>query len=189
MILLHDSCSLGYDYRDFEIVLDFINSQVDQQFLIYTDERNIEVFRNSTDVNRVWFKGYLKSSFSKEELSKLEEENLIHATFSFSDLYKKVKNKARLSSGYLKPSHKSYLSSPNNLVENYRNILNKLASRYDGYTVIFSIVSGLKPLSDIGQTPDEQKLEGERQTYPFEEIASVLKFLQDKLIKLTYQIF
>ena len=185
MILLHDDCSLGYDYRDFEVVLDFISSQTNHQFLIYTDERNIKIFENSVDISRVQFEGYPKSSFSREQLCKLKEDKSISSdsVFSFFDLYEKVKNKARLPSGYLKPSHKPYLASSTTLVRSYRNILDKLVERYNNYTVLFSIVSGLKPFSDIGRTPNEQRLEGERQTYPFEEIATVLKFVQDYLIE------
>ncbi|XZN96730.1 MAG: hypothetical protein ACM65K_28545 [Microcoleus sp.] len=185
MILLHDGCSLGYDYRDFEVVLDFIESKPNHQFLIYTDERNIKIFENSVSSNCVQFEGYPKSSFSKEQLYKLAEEKSISydKIFSFSNLYEKVKNKDRLSSGYLKPSHKPYLVTTNDLVRSYREILDKLAERYSSYIVVFSVVSGLKPLSDIGRTPDEQKLEGERQTYPFEEIANVLKFLQAYFIE------
>ena len=65
MIILHDSCSLGYDFRDFEVVLDFIDSKMNEQFLIYTDERNIEIFKNSISGKQVQFKGYPKGFFFK----------------------------------------------------------------------------------------------------------------------------
>jgi hypothetical protein len=185
MILLHDSCSLGYDFRDFEVVLGFINSKMDEQFLIYTDERNIEIFQNSISRKQVQFKGYSKGSFSTQELSNLIESNKINPDeiFSFSDLYAKLPDKSKLPSGSLKPSLKPYLNPHENSVEFYRKFLDKLSKCYDNHLVLFSIVSGLKPLSDVGKTPEEQKLEGSRQTYPFEEIADILKFIQDSLVQ------
>lgn len=185
MILLHDGCSIGYDLRDFEVVLDFMRSNPDEQFLIYTDERNIQIFESSVSSKQVRFQGYPKCSFSKEKLHELVED---HATnpdrfLSFSDLYLKVPDTAKLSSGTLKPSLKPYLNPPRRLVKTYRIFLDELARNYSNYTVVFSIVSGLKPLSDVGITIDEQKLEGYRQTYPFEEIANTLKSIQDSLIQ------
>jgi len=185
MILLHDSCSLGYDLRDFEVVLDFMNFKRNEQFLIYTDERNIEIFQSSISSTKVQFEGYSKGSFSKKDLSNLIKSNAIsfNAIFSFSDLYAKLPDKAKLPSGFLKPSFKPYLNPPENLVGFYREFVDKLSKSYDNSIVIFSIVSGLKPLSDVGKTLEEQKLEGHRQTYPFEEIADTLKYIQDSLIR------
>ncbi len=185
MIILHDSCSLGYDFRDFEVVLDFINSRMNEQFLIYSDERNIEIFQNSISRKQVHFKGYSKGSFSKQELSSLIESNAVSsdAIFSFSDLYAKFSSKAKLPSGSLKPSLNPYLNPPENLVRFYRESLDGLSNFYNNHIVVFSVVSCLKPLSDVGRTPEEQKLEGSRQTYPFEEIADTLKFIQDSLIQ------
>jgi hypothetical protein len=185
MILLHDTCSLGYDLRDFEVALDFMNSEANEQFLIYTDERNIEIFQNSISTRQVQFKGYSKGSFSTKELSNLIRSNAIgsDAIFSFSDLCAKFPDKAKLISGSLKPSLKPYLNPPKNLVGLYKEFLNELSSCYDNRIVVFAIVSGLKPLSDVGRTPKEQKLEGGRQTYPFQEIADILKFIQDSFIQ------
>jgi hypothetical protein len=182
MILLYDSCSVGYDYRDFELVLDFIKSKPNNQFLIYTDERNVSIFANSAP-NYVCFEGYPKRLFSKERLQELVEEYCIDfdKIFCFSDLYSKVVDRDKLPSEFLKPNSNPYLSSSEQLVKNYKDFLDKLASHHN-YIVVFAIVSGFKPLSDVGRTLDEQKLEGYRQTYPFEEIAEVLKFVQDSLL-------
>jgi hypothetical protein len=158
---------------------------MNEQFLIYTDERNIEIFQNSISSKQVQFRGYSKGSFSKQELSNLIESNMVSsdAIFSFSDLYAKFPDKAKLPSGSLKPSLKPYLNPSESLIKFYRDSLDELSKCYGNYLVLFSIVSGLKPLSDVGKTPEEQKLEGSRQTYPFEEIADILKFIQDSLIQ------
>lgn len=185
MILLHDSCSLGYDFRDFEAVLDFIISNPNKRFLIYTDERNIEIFKNSVSSNLVQFEEYPKGSFSEQKLNKLINDNSINYDdfFSFPDLYVKIKNKEKLPSGYFKPNPEPYLNPPKNLIDIYLNILDEIAETYNDNLIVFCIVSGLKPLSDVGITLEEQKLEGSRQTYPFEEIANVLKSVQDFFIQ------
>lgn len=182
MIIIHDSCSLGYDFRDFELVLDFIKSKSNHQIFIYTDERNIPIFENSVPSN-IRFEGYPKRLFSKEQLHDLGKKHCINSDkiLCFSDLYPLVTDRDKLSSGFLKPNGKAYLKPPENLVKTYKNTLEKLANNYN-YSVIFAIVSGLKPLSDVGRTLDEQKLEGYKQTYPFEEIAEVLKFIQNSLV-------
>lgn len=182
MILLYDSCSVGYDYRDFELVLDFIKSKPNNLFLIYTDERNIPIFANSVPTY-ICFEGYPKRLFSQVKLHELVKKHWIDSDkiFCFSDLYSKGLGGAKLPSGFLKPNGKPYLNPPDQLVKTYRETLERLAGSYNN-TVVFSIVSGLKPLSDVGRNLDEQKLEGYRQTYPFEEIADVLKFVQDSLL-------
>jgi hypothetical protein len=158
---------------------------MNEQFLIYTDERNIEIFQKSISSKQVQFRGYSKGSFPKQELSTLIESNIVSsdAIFSFSDLYAKLPNKSKLQSGSFKPSLKPYLNPSESLIEFYRESLDELSKCYVNHLVLFSIVSGLKPLSDVGKTPEEQKLEGSRQTYPFEEIADILKFIQDSLIQ------
>ena len=183
MFVLHDSASLGYDIRDFEVARDFIKSNVGKHFLIYTDQRNIEIFSNSLKGRSVTFEGYSKGNFSQEKLQELSEKYQIPSShlIGFSDLYSEKPQDSKLESGTLKPNPDPYLLPPESLVTSYRSFLNDLASEYEGYKVVYAVVSGLKPISDIGETPSEQQLEGLRQTYPFEEIAKVLNEIEEPL--------
>ncbi len=185
MFVLHDSSSLGYDIRDFEVAKDFIDSNVGKHFLIYTDQRNIEIFSSSLKSRSVTFEGYSKGNFSKKRLEDIAEQYQLPSThlLSFSDLYSETPKELKIESGALKPNPDPYLEPPKRLVTSYRRFLDDLASDYEGYRVIYAIVSGLKPVSDIGETPSEQQLEGLRQTYPFEEIAEVLSNLEKLLEK------
>lgn len=183
MFILHDSSSLGYDIRDFEVVKNFIEAHKDHRFLIYTDQRAIEIFRNSLDIPSIKFEGYPNGNFSKEKLLYLASKyNLSESrTIGFSDLYSEIPNNSKLKSGSLLPNPVPYLETAESLVNSYRDFLDNFAVQYKSYKVIYAIVSGVKPLSDVGETPDEQRLEGQRQTYPFEEIAKVLKEIQETL--------
>ena len=185
MFILHDSSSLGYDIRDFEVAKDFIDSNVGKHFLIYTDRRNIEIFSRSLKSGSVIFEGYSKGKFSKKRLEDLVKQYQLPSAhlLRFSDLYSKKSERLKLDSGLLKPSLFPYLSPPKSLVTSYRSFLKDLASDYEGFKVIYAIVSGVKSISDIGETPSRQKLEGLRQTYPFEEIAKVLSKLEKPLEK------
>ena len=183
MFILHDSSSLGYDIRDFEVAKDFIDDHKDKKFLIYTDQRNIEIFRTSLDDPKVIFEGYSKSQFSHEKLQELAEQYHLPNSqiIGFPQLYNQISNEFKLKCGTLLPNPNPYLKPSKTLVSSYVSFLDELASKYQGYKVIYAIVSGIKPLSDVGETLDEQQLEGRRQTYPFEEIAKVLKGIQEEL--------
>lgn len=185
IFVLHDNASLGYDIRDFEVARDFIDSNVGNHFLIYTDWRNIELFSNSLKSRTVTFEGYSKGQFSQEKLQALSEKYQIPSShlISFSDLYSEKPKDFKLESGALKPSSDPYLIPPKSLVSSYRSFLEDLASEYKSYKVVYAIVSGIKPISDIGETPSEQQLEGLRQTYPFEEVAKVLSEIEESLAK------
>ncbi len=185
MFVLYDSSSLGYDIRDFEVVKYFIESKVGKQFIIYTDRRNIEIFSGSLDDVAVVFEGYSKGNFSQERLQSLAEKYQLPSShlISFSELYSKIPEDSKLKSGTLKPNPNPYLSPPKSLVILYRSFLDELASKYGRYKVVYAVVSGIKPISDVGESPDEQQLEGLRQTYPFEKIATVLSSIEDSLAK------
>lgn len=185
MFILYDSSSLGYDIRDFEVAKNFIESNVGKHFLIYTDWRNIDLFSNSLKSRAVIFEGYSKGNFSQETLRSLAEKYQIQDShiIGFPDLYSDIPEGLKLKSGTLKPDPDPYLDPPQSLVSSYRSFLDDLAAEYEGYRVVYAIVSGLKPVSDIGETPDEQQLEGLRQTYPFEEISRVISSTEDTFAK------
>jgi hypothetical protein len=68
----------------------------------------------------------------------------------------------------------------------YREWLESFIS--DSRRTLFIIVSGLKPESDEGGSDQEaRRREGERQTFPFEEIARCLKKVQDRFGNINIQ--
>ena len=100
------------------------------------------------------------------------------------ELHKKIaeKNASQiLPTGFTVPT--PYLKAPEALVERYVELLNKIKSRYGKKIFVPCLVSGLKPVSDSGKTEEEQRRKGWQQTLPFEDIAEILKEVQNELGK------
>lgn len=176
-MIIHDNGSVGYDFRDLQAVLLFLTSFTETA-IIYTDERNVELFKSSLPAS-TQFMAYSARQFPTEIIEGLEQNNLV-VSFQECVALSGVKT---MECGH-PVIDDTYMTAPQYLVQQYRELLQNLAvtlPQYPQHTVVFAVVAGLKPISDSGTTPTEKQLEGARQTFNFNEIAKVLKPLQDSL--------
>ncbi|MGC4086732.1 MAG: hypothetical protein QM756_02320 [Polyangiaceae bacterium] len=179
--LLHDSDSLGYDFRDFEAVVSLVQANSTDDFFIYTRATNIDLFAHTLSGPNVHYIGYAKHAFANDSLAGLCAALAIPSerVRPFASLYAELGSLAKLRTGELVPSGASYLKPPPALVENYLARLRAVASSFVPLRVVFAVVSGLKPKSDVGESQATRYEEGRRQTYPLEEIAQVARHVQD----------
>jgi len=178
--LLHDGESLGYDFRDFEAVLEFARDHADDTLFIYTRATNIELFTSALSAERATYIGYSKHDSLRLSPALLAQRLGVAegSSFAFGDLHALAARKPKLPSGQIVPSGDGYLDPPTPMVEHYQGRLNAIARATAAERVVFAVVSGLKPLSDVGENASQRLEEGRRQTYPLESVAGVAAHLQ-----------
>jgi hypothetical protein len=181
--LLYDGDSLGYDFRDFEAVLEFCRARANDPLFIYTRSSNIDLFSNTLFHPRVTYLGYSRGDSPREPASSVARRLGVdaEASFAFGDLHALVSNRPKLSTGHLIPNPSGYLEVPRALVEHYLGRLEAAARELGARQTVFAVVSGLKPESDVGKDAEQRHEEGRRQTYPLERIADVAMHLQRSL--------
>jgi hypothetical protein len=181
--LLHDSDSLGYDFRDFEPVSSFVAAHPDDSIFIYTRANNIDLFARTLRNSGVCFVGYPRHGYSAASLAELQSALNVPSerVLAFADTYAQLGSSRTLPSGFLLPSGSPYLTCDPELIDAYLAQLRTIAAEYSPARVAFAVVSGLKPRSDVGESPSAQQEEGRRQSYPLEEIAAVAQQVQAAL--------
>jgi len=181
--LIRDGNSLGYDFRDFEAVLAFAAAHANDSLYIYTRASNIELFAATLAGDQVSYIGYPKREPAFERLATLSARLGVEPanSLSFRALHAAVQNRPKLPSGYLLPSADGYLRSIPALVDRYHAQLVELAAEYSAQRVVFAVVSGLKPESELGADHSARAEEGRRQTFPLSSVVRVVGQVQRAL--------
>ncbi len=178
--LIHDTNSLGYDFRDFEAVLAFADVHREDSFVIYTRATNVNLFSETLHGERVTYVGYPKGTFSLEKVHQLAVEMGVppDGVLAFSKLHGVVRDRRRPVSGLLGSSCIPYLKTSPEVIDSCMTRLVDLADQQRPLETVFGVVSGVKPMSDVGDDPHSRLEEGGRQTYPLDAIADVACHLQ-----------
>lgn len=171
MIFYCDGNSTGFAIRDTELLLAKARKYQEQEFFYYCDERFVPLFSGILPQN-VQLEGYPARSPNNEifeaclALSSIREEKLLPL----------------LPCGIQKPSR--YIQFRENDLREHLDLFDGLFPELldqrpyrqgQRDKVLPIIVSGLKPESDEGGDDKRKRIEaGRRQTFPFENIASVI---------------
>ncbi len=179
--LLYDSNSLGYDLRDFEAVLEFVLQHPNDNVYVCTDARNIPLFQATRAASRIRYYGYPARTDPGIFLDILCNHLSIPSDemISFSGVHECIdKTRECLPSGFLVP-YEPYFHLPTDVVAELVPIVERFVELVKPYRAAFLLVSGLKMVSDVGDTLDERVEEGRRQTYPLDDIAKIIERLAE----------
>lgn len=178
--LLFDANSLGYDIRDFESVKNFADLHRHEELVVITRATNIELLANN--LSRAVFVGYPKEGLRPNPMDLASKLGIGDSqVLSFAQTHVYVTHRVKAADGSPLPSLQPYLFPQEALVQQYSHQLSELVSQSAPDRVAFALISGLKPMSDVGETVEERLEEGRRQTLPFEHVFRVTKNVQATL--------